>query len=101
MTEFLGKHGSEVVNMLFIEFNMEEALKVCGEEQYEIGRSEGKAASEIRIIRKKLQKNLPLFEVAEILELPESYIVQIAALIKDNPEDSDLQIAEKLLKSES
>lgn len=55
MTEFLGKHGSEVVNMLFTEFNMEEALKVRGEEQYEIGRAEGKA-SEIRIIRKNSKK---------------------------------------------
>lgn len=103
MTEFLGKHGSEVVNMLFTEFNMEEALKVRGEEQYEIGRAEGRAegkASEIRIIRKKLQKNLPQLEIAEVLELPESYIVRIASLIAENPEDSDVQIAEKLLQSE-
>lgn len=34
MTDFLQKHGSEVVNMLFTEFNMEEALQVRGEEQY-------------------------------------------------------------------
>ena len=85
--------------MLFTEFNMEEALKVRGEEQYEIGRAEGKA-SEIRIIRKKLQKNLPQLEIAEVLELPESYIVRIASLIAENPEDSDVQIAEKLLQSE-
>lgn len=89
--------------MLFTEFNMEEALKVRGEEQYEIGRAEGRAegkASEIRIIRKKLQKNLPQLEIAEVLELPESYIVRIASLIAENPEDSDVQIAEKLLQSE-
>ncbi len=100
MTEFLGKHGSEVVNMLFTEFNMEEALKVRGEEQYELGKNEGKAegkASEIRIIRNKLQKQLSSSDIAEWLELPETYISQVISLIEANPADSDVQIAEKVL----
>ena len=37
MTEFLREHGTEAVNMLFTEFNMEDALEV----RYEEGKREG------------------------------------------------------------
>ena len=37
MTEFLREHGTEAVNMLFTEFNMEDALEV----RYEEGKQEG------------------------------------------------------------
>lgn len=116
MTDFLQKHGSEVVNMLFAEFNMEEALKVRGEEQYEIGRTEGKAegraegkaegraegkASEIRLIRNILQKELSVSEIAVLLGISESYILKIVSMIAEHPEESDVKIAERCLYSES
>ena len=41
MVEFLKEHGSEVVNMLFTEFNMDDALRVRGEERFEEGLQEG------------------------------------------------------------
>ena len=96
--------------MLFTEFNMEDALRVRGEEGYEdghadgltegksIGLAEGKS-SEIRTIRKKLAKNMPVSEIAELFELPETYISQIAELIQKHPDDTDVQIAEKYLKA--
>lgn len=108
MVDFLSKHGSEVSNMLFTEFNMEDTLRVRGEEGYEdghadgltegksIGLAEGKS-SEIRTIRKKLAKNMPVSEIAEWFELPETYISQIAELIKEYPDDTDVQIAGKYL----
>lgn len=39
LAEFLREHGTEAVNMLFTEFNMEDALEV----RYEEGRNEGRA----------------------------------------------------------
>ena len=43
MTDFLREHGSEAVNMLFTEFNMEDALEVRGEEKYAEGQKAGMA----------------------------------------------------------
>ena len=42
MREFLQKHGSEVENMLFTEWNMEDALRITREEGVEEGREEGR-----------------------------------------------------------
>ena len=42
MKEFLSKHGSEVENMLFTEWNWDTALKVQKEEGREEGRAEGR-----------------------------------------------------------
>ncbi len=42
LTDFIAEHGSEVMNMLFTEFNMEDALEVRGEERYEDGLEDGK-----------------------------------------------------------
>ena len=39
--DFLKEHGSEVVNMLFTEFNMDDALRVRGEECFEEGLEKG------------------------------------------------------------
>ena len=41
MREFLQKHGSEVENLLFTEWNMEDALRVTREEGREEGLEEG------------------------------------------------------------
>lgn len=112
MVDFLSTHGSEVSNMIFTEFNMEDALRVRGEEGYEDGLAEGKSlglaegksiglASEIRIIRKKLIKSMPACEIAELFELPENHISDIASLIQQHPQDTDVQIAERYLKEHS
>lgn len=98
MVDFLSKHGSEVRNMLFTEFNMDEALRVRGEEGFEDGKAIGKLSSEIRTIRKKLAKNMSVSEIAELLELDESYISSIAAFIQKYPDRNDIQIAELYLK---
>lgn len=41
MVDFIRKYGSEVRNMLFTEFNLEDALEVCGEENFERGVRQG------------------------------------------------------------
>ena len=63
----------------------------------EEGRAEGKA-NEIRIIRKKLEKGLSSAEIAEILEVEESYISQIAGLCGSYPDESDQEIAARYFK---
>lgn len=84
--------------MLFTEFNMDEALRVRGEEGFEDGKAIGKLSSEIRTIRKKLAKNMSVSEIAELLELDESYISSIAVFIQNVPDKNDIQIAELYLK---
>ena len=49
MVDFINKHGSEVRNMLFTEFNMEDALEVYGEEKYEDGFQDGMIRSFIEV----------------------------------------------------
>ena len=43
MTDYIQKHGSEVRNMLFTEFNLDDAKEVWEEEAREEGRIQGKA----------------------------------------------------------
>ncbi len=87
MMDFIHSHGSEV-NMLFTQFNLEDALEVCGQECYADG-----MAREVRIIRRKLECGLSAAEIAEWLELEESYIEEIAALLKQPFDFSDSEIA--------
>jgi hypothetical protein len=43
LPDFLKTNGSEVVNMLLTEWNMDKALEVRGREAWEDGRTEGRA----------------------------------------------------------
>ena len=84
MGEFLSKHGSEVENMLFTEWNMDEALAVTAEE----ARAEGRAAGRIEGERSGLEKGrkqmiqaldgvLSAEVIAEKLGLPLEYVQEI------------------------
>ena len=112
MMNFIREHGSEVMNMLFTEFNMEDALEVRGEERYEdgladgraagiaegkaAGIAEGKAAAEIHMIRHMISSGIPSQSIANLMELEEACISQIAALCTAYPEMSDAELAERL-----
>ena len=54
LEDFLREHGTEAVNMLFTEFNMEDALEVRGEEKFAEGKlagiAEGKAVSVLELL---------------------------------------------------
>lgn len=56
MTEFIAKHGSEVRNMLFTEFNLEDAREVWEEEARDEGREEGAVYTLIEETIRKLKK---------------------------------------------
>jgi hypothetical protein len=102
MVDFINTYGSEVRNMLFTEFNLEDALEVRGEERYEDGLAEGdvrgEARSKVSIIRKMINKGVTVHSIVDLLELDERYVKNVAALCSAYPMDTDAQIAERLLK---
>ncbi len=88
MGEFLSKHGSEVENMLFTEWNMDEALAVTAEEAraegeargerrgLEKGRKQGRLEEQAKMIR-ALDGVLSAEVIAEKLGLPLEYVQEI------------------------
>lgn len=104
MVDFIHKHGSEVINMLFTQFNLDDAMKVWKEEALTEGRAEGLAegraeglAPLIQIVRRKLNKKLTAKEISALLEEEESYISAIITLCQSYPEESDLEIARRYI----
>ena len=78
MTEFMREHGSEVSNMLFTQFNMEDALRV----NYEEGFEDGDALRLIKQVSIKLQKEKTADVIAEELEADPDQIKQICAAVE-------------------
>jgi type II secretory pathway component PulF len=62
MKDFMEKYGSEVLNMLNVEFNLEDALAV----RYEEGREEGREKG-IRKLAELIQKGYPLNDALELI----------------------------------
>lgn len=56
MVDFVRAHGTEAVNMIFTEFNMEDALEVRYEEGFEDGMEKGELVKLIQQVCRKLQK---------------------------------------------
>ena len=84
MGEFLSKHGSEVENMLFTEWNMDEALAVTAEEARSEGEARGRVAGRIEGERSGLEKAVRSLDgvlsaevIAEKLGLPLEYVQEI------------------------
>lgn len=77
-------------------------MTLLGEMLVEEGRSqgltEGHAAMVTEILRRKLAKGFSPESIAELLELDPAYIKKIYTMIQDNPNETDLQIAQALIK---
>lgn len=119
MADFMNEHGSEAVNMIFTQFNMEDALEVHGEEMYEEGleagrsqgitegklegklegKREGKTEQFVAVVR-KLLRSLDIPQIAAVLEIPQEKVEQLAEWIADYPALDDGQLAEKLLSKD-
>ena len=54
LSDYLKHYGSEVVNMLFEEYDAERALEIKGQEEYEKGKAEGEADGEKKGKRRTL-----------------------------------------------
>ena len=102
--EFVRKHGSEAVNMLFTQFNMEDAKKIWQEEAYEDGEEagiqkgiqkgiqQGEKLTLLKQIQRKLQKGKTAEQIAEELEEPLESIIQICAAIEEQGLDADVRV---------
>lgn len=62
------------------------------------GKAEGKA-SEISIIRRKLEQGLKIQEIAEWTGLDEDYIREMDRLTRQYPSDTDVEIAGRYLST--
>lgn len=94
--EFVRKHGSEAVNMLFTQFNMEDAKKIWQEEAYEDGEEAGIQQGEklklLKLIQRKLQKGKTVEQIAEELEESLENIKQICSVIEEQGLDADVHV---------
>ena len=114
--EFVRRHGSEAVNMLFTQFNLEDAKKIWQEEAYEDGEEagiqkgiqkgiqqgiqkgiqkgihQGEKLILIKQIQRKLQKGKAAELIAEELEEPLENIMQICAAIEERGLDADMRV---------
>ena len=109
--DFVKKHGSEVENMLFTQFNMEDALAVRYEEGVEdgiergraegrmVGVAEGSTIKLIQQIQKKLQKGLTTEEIAEDLEEPLEKVLGVLKAIENSGTEDPGEIY-KLLEAD-
>lgn len=95
--EFVREHGSEVENMLFTQFNLEDAKKVWCEEWYEdgvedgieFGKAQGEQKLLIRMVCRKRQKGKTLEEIVEELEEPFERISRICAAYEECGPDEE------------
>lgn len=104
MADYLQEHGSEVRNMLFAEFNLDDAKEVWQEEAWEKGRAEGEAKGKAagkdekltELICKKLRKKKDVETIAEELEEDLPKIKDICRIAAPFAPDYDI---EKVLKA--
>ena len=98
MVDFVRAHGTEAVNMLFTEFNMEDALEVRYEEGFEDGVEKGELLMLIQQVSRKMQKGKTAKAIASELEEDALLIDKLCAAIKNsNPESPPEQIYETFL----
>lgn len=88
MVEFIREHGTEAVNMLFTQFNMDDALEV----RFEEGISKGERLKLISQVRKKFQKGLSSEQIAELLEEDSGTVQKIYTELQDHPDLNDKEI---------
>ncbi len=92
-SDFVTKHGSEVENMLFTQFNMDDALEVRYEEGVEDGLEQGRTQGErrllVHLVWGKLQKGEKPEKIAEDLLADEAQIRRICeAIAACGPEEA-------------
>ena len=95
--DFVQKHGSEAVNMLFTQFNMDDALAVRYREGFEDGEERGMMLKQIEVVLRKIQKGKSAEIAAEELEEPLENVEKIyTAFHQCGTEADSLKIYEYL-----
>ena len=80
MQPFLTEHASEVENMLFTEWDWNEAMKIEREEALEEGLTQGRAEGRKEIILSLLD-SLNAEQIASMLKMPISEVQQIIGTV--------------------
>ena len=100
LEDFLSSQKAEVIAVSIFEYNEEEEMKKIRASEYREGKADGKAegkAEIVAIIRKKAGRGLDSEKIAEILEMDPDYVKRISDLLVEDPDRSDLQVAEILV----
>ena len=96
MTAFVRAHGSEAVNILFTQFNMEDALEANYEEGYEdgllVGTKRGELQKMIQQVTTKLSKGKTPDVIADELEEDIEIISKIYIAIQESDNAADVEI---------
>lgn len=88
MVDFVRKHGTEAVNMLFTQFNMDDALEVRYEEGVEDGIEKGELLKLIQLVQRKLQKGKSVEAISSDLEEDLLLIQRISTSIEQSSRDA-------------
>lgn len=100
MVDFVRKHGSEAVNMLFTQWNMEDALEVRYEEGFEDGFEDGELFALVKLVNRKYQKGKDTSAIAVELEVPLETVEKICEAIRETHTE-DTKIICKYLSPKS
>jgi hypothetical protein len=79
MEAYLESRGSEVLNMLLTEWNWDDALRVRGEEEREIGEEIGEKRGEAKLVRKMASRGRNAAHIAHETGLALEYVEKIVA----------------------
>ena len=93
MNENQGKAERKVTTMCEVLDKIVARGEARGEDR---GEARGRAGI-VQIIRRKLEKHMGVSEIAELLELEEDYVADMAFLLMQSPEKSDVEIAGEYL----
>ena len=88
LAEYLKFYGSEVINMLFEEYDAKKALDVKGREEFEKGKAEGiaegiaegKTKGEAALLKKLQKLGNTVKQIAAMFEMPESEVERLLAI---------------------
>lgn len=99
MVDFIREYGSEVENMLFTEFNVDDALEVRYEEGVEKGQEKGELIKLIQLVLRKLEKGKSPARIAEELEEEQEMIQKICQAVTQCEPERDCEQIYRLLES--
>ena len=101
LADFLSSQRAEVIAVSIFEYNEEVEMRKIRDSEYKSGKEDGIACGEaetiISLIRKKSEKGFGINEIADILELDVCYVKKALALLSENPDKTDMQVAELII----
>ena len=101
LADFLSSQRAEVIAVSIFEYNEEVEMRKIRDSEYKSGKEDGIACGEaetiISLIRKKSEKGFGINEIADILELDVCYAKKVLDLLAENPDKTDMQVAELII----